>query len=245
MAHNPCPQRSATSASVTTSTNSNVTDTHTVKKTAHIPGPIPTTPGSKALTLVSVVCSGETHTGLWLLPGPSPPYTPFNMILPEPVACCDQMDMTVDQYPTFTSCNCNWTSIFAIIKQPALLWRVWWPESLGNYQNIKHLWQAWDEGAFVERVGHRPPLQLVDKEWGLQKHQLMLKGHLPSWQPHQKASVSVCTQQAVCTCSDPLPRCDRHGHSSSSSSNMLNKPLPMATWLLSCFKASSWSIAAS
>ena len=78
-----------------------------------------------------------------------------------------------------------------MIKQPALLWKAWQPESLGTYQSVKHLWQAWDEGTLIEGVGHKPPLRLVDKEWGSQKHQLTLKGHLPSWRPHQNASVSA------------------------------------------------------
>ncbi|KAF8264719.1 hypothetical protein EI94DRAFT_1591979, partial [Lactarius quietus] len=82
-----------------------------------------------------------------------------------------------------------WTSIFAMVKQPALLWKAWWPESLGNYLNVKLLWQAWDEGTLIEGVGHKPPLWLVDKEWGSQKHQQTLKGHLPSWRPHQNTSM--------------------------------------------------------
>lgn len=95
--------------------------THAVNEAVRVSGPIPTMSGSEALTLVPVVYGGGTHTVLRLLPGPSLPYTAFDMILPEPAAFCDPMDMTADRYPTFTSRNCNWTSIFATIKQPALL----------------------------------------------------------------------------------------------------------------------------
>ncbi|KAH8995286.1 hypothetical protein EDB86DRAFT_2804633 [Lactarius hatsudake] len=170
--------------------------THAVTEVpvAHVPGPavVPTVSGLsgfETLTPVSIVHDGKTHTALRLLPGPSPPYTPFDMVLPEPVAFCDPMNMTVDRYPTFTSRNCNWTSVFAMIKQPALLWKVWRPESLGSYPNVRLLWQAWDEGTLIEGVSRKPPLRLVDEEWGLQKHWQTLKGRLPSWRPHQNASV--------------------------------------------------------
>ncbi|KAH8997106.1 hypothetical protein EDB86DRAFT_3153509, partial [Lactarius hatsudake] len=78
-----------------------------------------------------------------------------------------------------------------MIKQPALLWKVWQPESLGSYLNVRLLWQAWDEGTLIEGVGRKPPLRLVDEEWGLQKHWQTSKGRLPSWQPHQNVSMSV------------------------------------------------------
>ncbi|KAH9049989.1 hypothetical protein EDB84DRAFT_1585396 [Lactarius hengduanensis] len=97
--------------------------------------------------------------------------------------------MTADRYPAFTSRNCNWTSVFAMIKQPALLWKAWRPESLGSYPNVRLLWQAWDEGTLIEGVGRKPPLRLVDEEWGSQKHWQTSKGRLPSWRPHQNASV--------------------------------------------------------
>jgi hypothetical protein len=147
-----------------------------------------------------MVHNSKTYAVLQLSPGPSPPYTAFDMnhmILPEPAAFCDPMNMSIDQYPTFTSRNCNWTSIFAMIKRPALLWKPWRPESLGNYLNVKLLWQAWDEGTLIEGVGRKPPLRLVDKEWGSQKHQQTSKGRLPSWRPHQNASVSVCIQRVA------------------------------------------------
>jgi hypothetical protein len=147
-----------------------------------------------------MVHNSKTYAVLQLSPGPSPPYTAFDMnhmILPEPAAFCDPMNMSIDQYPTFTSRNCNCTSIFAMIKRPALLWKPWRPESLGNYLNVKLLWQAWDEGTLIEGVGRKPPLRLVDKEWGSQKHQQTSKGRLPSWRPHQNASVSVCIQRVA------------------------------------------------
>jgi len=143
------------------------------------------------LSLASVVHNGETFSVLRLSPGPSPPYTAFDMILPEPSAFCDPMSMTINHYPEFTSRKCNWTSMFAMIQQPALLWKPWRPDNLGNYQSIRLLWQAWDEGTLIEGVGRKPPLRLVDKEWGSQKHQQTSKGRLPSWRPHQNASVSA------------------------------------------------------
>jgi hypothetical protein len=97
--------------------------THTVNNVVHVLGPIPTISSFETLTLVSMVHNSETYTVLQLSPSPSPPYTAFDMILPEPTAFCDPMNMSIDQYPTFTSCNSNWTSIFAMIKRLALLWR--------------------------------------------------------------------------------------------------------------------------
>ena len=89
--------------------------THTVNEAVHISGPIPTTSGSETLTLVPMVHGGKTHMVLQLLPGPSPPYTAFDMIFSEPAAFCDLVDMTADQYPTFTSQNCNWNLIVTMI----------------------------------------------------------------------------------------------------------------------------------
>jgi len=68
------------------------------------------------LSLASVVHNGKTFSVLWISPSPSLPYTAFDMILPEPVAFCDPMSMTVNHYPTFTSQKCNWTSIFALVE---------------------------------------------------------------------------------------------------------------------------------
>jgi len=147
---------------------------------------------------VAVVHNSKNYSVLRLSPGPLSPYTPFDMILPEPAAFCEAMSMSLARYPTFMARNCNWTSILAMVKQPALVWKCWRPNNLGDYENIKCLWQAWDEGTLIEGVGRLAPLQLVDKEWGSQKNQQTSKGRLPSWQPHQDTTVSVHFFNLVC-----------------------------------------------
>jgi hypothetical protein len=62
--------------------------------------------------------------------------------------------------------SCTWNSVLSLIKQPPLLWTVYAPKNLGDYADIKSLWQAWEEGITVEGVGYTPPLQVIDEQWG-------------------------------------------------------------------------------
>jgi hypothetical protein len=58
-------------------------------------------PAANILHPVAVVHNSKTYSVLQLSSGPLSPYTPFDMILPEPAAFCDAMSMSLAQYPTF------------------------------------------------------------------------------------------------------------------------------------------------
>ncbi|KAF8258495.1 hypothetical protein EI94DRAFT_1483438, partial [Lactarius quietus] len=119
---------------------------------------------------------------LRLSPGPTAPPTPFDIILPPAAAFCRDVERQA-QYPKFTPANCGWHAIFECIAQPALLWDCWGPGSLGEYPDVLTLWKSWDEGLRVEGVGQRPPLRLVDAQWGCHRDVRSQKGHLPAWRP--------------------------------------------------------------
>ena len=97
-------------------------------------------------------------------------------------------------YPIFKTNHCTWQAIFSMIACPELLWDCWAPKSLGSYTSIKLLWKAWEEGESVEGIRHRPPLRLIDSEWGWRKDQRTGKGKLPAWQPHNNEQVSAQTR---------------------------------------------------
>ncbi|OBZ66313.1 hypothetical protein A0H81_13774 [Grifola frondosa] len=111
-----------------------------------------------------------------LSPGPSPPRTFSDLILPPPVAFCMPSSLASPEYPTFTARNCSWGSIFGMIHQPSFLWECWGPGNLGDYNTVQELWRAWEEGAFIEGIGRKPPLRLVDMQWGTRRARRQRRG---------------------------------------------------------------------
>ncbi|KAF9233922.1 hypothetical protein BU15DRAFT_53242 [Melanogaster broomeanus] len=97
--------------------------------------------------------------------------------------------MSAARFPQFSVRNCSWHSIFELVAQPRYLWASWHPGNLGDYQTVKQLWMAWDEGTIVEGVGQLPPLQLVEKEWGRTKDLSTNKGRRQVWRPHNDNNV--------------------------------------------------------
>jgi hypothetical protein len=156
------------------------------------PQVIPTAPlGPPGPYLLPLVVShlGSVYHVLPLSPGPLPPRTFADLIIPDPIAFCDIMSTSPPSYPPFTAMNCLWQVMFTHIRQPQHLWSCWGPKNLGDYPSIEMLWQAWDEGSFVSEVGHQPPLRLVEKQWGHQEDQRTGKGQLQVWRPHKDNTV--------------------------------------------------------
>ena len=54
---------------------------------------------------------------------------------------------------------------------------------------LTSLWKCWDEGADVEGIGRKPPLWMVEAEWGSRKDKWSNKGHHAAWCPHQNTTV--------------------------------------------------------
>lgn len=135
------------------------------------PAPIPqiTTVGSKSYIILPLSVSR----------------TQYDLILPPPGA------FQASVYPSFAAADCTWNSVFAHIVDPSLLWTVYAPDSLGNYPDIKSLWQAWDEGSYVENVGRKPALRLLDARWGSLKNMKTNKGKFPSWRPRNDNNVRL------------------------------------------------------
>jgi hypothetical protein len=148
---------------------------------------------SNNLCIVAVSINNIHFNVLRLSPGPTAPPTPFDIILPPAAAfykAVDGVDSAGARYPSFTAATCGWHAIFECIVQPSLLWDCWGPGSLGAYPDIITLWKSWNEGAVIEEVGQRPPLRLVDAQWGYHKDQRSNKGHLPAWRPRRDDNVS-------------------------------------------------------
>ncbi|KAF8234981.1 hypothetical protein L208DRAFT_1376676 [Tricholoma matsutake] len=141
-----------------------------------------------------------THAGgtFHVLPlSPPPLCTPFDLILPPPIAFCAPGSASSAQYPVFNTGHCSWHAIFKLILQPDMLWDTWGPWSLGAYPDVKSLWETWDEGASIDGVGRGPPLQLVESEWGHHKDKRTGKGKLPAWQPCKNEMVCSSTMVTV------------------------------------------------
>jgi hypothetical protein len=161
----------------------------------HLPVPSASMSGttsiSDSLSPITMSHNGGDFRVLRLTASPYPSPNPYDMILPEPAAFCSPVSMLQPQYPVFTARNCAWASVFQMIKQPVKTWACWGPGNLGDYESVDALYKVWTEGSFVEGVGHRPPLQLVDSKWGTQTNKETSKSRLPSWRPHQQGNVSV------------------------------------------------------
>lgn len=104
-------------------------------------------------------------------------------ILPPPTAFRDS------EFPSFY--NSTWQHIFERVVNPVALWEVYAPKNLGDYNNMGDLWQAWDEGSFVEGVGRLPALRLIEARWGTLKNQETNKGKYAAWRPHKNDRVSA------------------------------------------------------
>ena len=110
-------------------------------------------------------------------------HTPHDMILPPASA------FSPSAYPIFTTVECTWQYILDRVVNPSFLWSSYAPHSLGDYEDIKSIWQAWDEGAYVKHVGHKPALRLIDARWGNLESQETHKRKLPSWRPRNDNKV--------------------------------------------------------
>ena len=65
-----------------------------------------------------------THAGgtFHVLPlSPPPLHTPFDLILPPPIAFCTPWGSSSAQYPAFDTGHCSWHAIFKLILQPEML----------------------------------------------------------------------------------------------------------------------------
>jgi hypothetical protein len=152
----------------------------------------PTSPSPSNLLLTPLTVTVSSHTIYHILPlslpaslGQPPPRTQQDLILP----LCSAFASAI--YPPFTTRDCTWQYIFDRITNPANLWLSYAPGSLGDYPDIKSLWQAWDEGTFVIDVGRTPALRLIDARWGNLKSQETHRGRFPSWRPTNNEK--VCT----------------------------------------------------
>ena len=146
---------------------------------------------SDNLFVIAVNIKNLCFNVLRLSPGSTAPPTPFDIILPPAAAFYKASDSFGALYPSFTAATCGWHAIFERIVQPTLLWECWGPGSLGEYPDVVTLWKSWIEGAVIEGVGQKPPLRLVDAQWGCHKDQRSNKGHLPAWRPRRDDNVSV------------------------------------------------------
>lgn len=150
-------------------------------------------PHSEGVTsryVVSVHHEGSKYHVLRLSPGPLAPPTPFDIVLPPAAAfASDQTAETA--YPSFSASSCGWQALFSLIIRPDFLWDCWGPGNLGEFSDVSSLWKCWDEGAVIEGVGRKPPLRMVETEWGSRKDKRSNKGHHAAWRPRQNTTVCL------------------------------------------------------
>jgi hypothetical protein len=167
---------------------------------SHIPPPpivdpellSPHSQGVTSRYVVSVHHKGSKYHVLRLSPGPSAPPTPFDIILPPAAAfVSDQTAETA--YPSFSASSCGWQALFSLVIHPDFLWDCWGPGNLGEFSDVSSLWKCWDEGTVIEGVGRKPPLRMVETEWGSRKDKRSNKGHHAAWRPRQNTTVCLCS----------------------------------------------------
>jgi hypothetical protein len=110
-------------------------------------------------------------------------HTPHDLVLP-PASAFPSLT-----YPIFTTVDCTWQYLLDQVINPSPLWSSYAPGSLGDYADIKSIWQAWDDGTYIKNVGHKPALRLIDARWGnLESHETH-KRKFPSWRPRNDNKV--------------------------------------------------------
>ena len=87
--------------------------------------------------------------------------------------------------------DCTWQYILDRVMNPSALWSSYAPGSLGDYPDIKSIWQAWDEGAYIENVGRKPAVRLIDARRGNLESQETHKRKYSSWRPRNDTKVSA------------------------------------------------------
>jgi hypothetical protein len=110
-------------------------------------------------------------------------HTPHDLVLPPASAFLSST------YPIFTTVDCTWQYLLDRVENPSPLWSSYAPGSLGDYADIKSIWQAWDEGTYIRNVGRKPALRLIDARWGNLESQETHKRKFPSWRPRNDNKV--------------------------------------------------------
>ena len=112
-------------------------------------------------------------------------HTPHDLVLPPASAFLSSA------YPIFTTVECTWQYVLDRVVNPSPLWSSYAPGSLGDYADIKSIWQAWDEGTYIKDVGRKPALRLIDARWGNLESQETHKRKFPSWRPRNDNKVCM------------------------------------------------------
>ncbi|KAF8590847.1 hypothetical protein K439DRAFT_1611762 [Ramaria rubella] len=116
------------------------------------------------------------YTVLPLSPGPTAPCTPHDYILPSPAAFSGSSTIGVEpHYPKFGRL-CTWQTLLELICDPY---------GRGTVGAQIHL----VEGALVDGVGQKAPLQMVERQWGAKKNLVTKKGHQQTWRPTSDTNV--------------------------------------------------------
>jgi hypothetical protein len=110
-------------------------------------------------------------------------HTPHDLVLPPASAFLSST------YPIFSTVDCTWQYVLDWVVNPSPLWSSYAPGSLGDYADIKSIWQAWDEGTYIKDVGRKPALRLIDARWGNLESQETHKRKFPSWRPRNDNKV--------------------------------------------------------
>jgi hypothetical protein len=168
------------------------TQTSPVIPETALPSSNESNPGPRNVLTPIIVTITEPITRSFTVLSLTAQRSPHDLILPPRTAFSSY------NYPCFTFKTCTWQFIFENVSEPSALWISYAPESLGNYLDIKSLWQAWDEGTYVLKIGRKPALRLIDGRWGNIKNQNN-HGRLPSWRPRNDEKVfyfynSICIQ---------------------------------------------------
>jgi len=120
----------------------------------------------------------------------SPPIqTAYDLILPVASAFDSQA------YPIFTTTKCTWQYVFENVTNPSELWLSYAPGNLGDYADIKSIWEAWDEGTFVTSIGRKAPIRLIDARWGNLKNEETHRKKYASWRRNLDTTVCVFQRQ--------------------------------------------------
>ena len=124
---------------------------------------LPTTQVLSPITISLAASNQNTYHVLQLspaIPGQPLVHTSHDLVLPP------ASTFLFSTYPVFTTVDCTWQYILDRVVNPSSLWVSYSSGSLGDYADVKSIWQAWDEVEYIKDISHRPALQLIDKRWG-------------------------------------------------------------------------------
>ncbi|KAK4704795.1 hypothetical protein P7C70_g1417, partial [Phenoliferia sp. Uapishka_3] len=94
-------------------------------------------------------------------PGSAPIDNPFNFKLPNDAAFRNATERA-PAHPIVHEFAASWPEFLRRVKQPAYLWYVYRPGSIGSYTSVRDVWEHWADGRMT-KAGRVPSIRLLEE----------------------------------------------------------------------------------